>query len=108
MTKNDILRIKESEDGKKNESDNQNDNSGILQNNCEEKTENETRKIKTKNLKRCSSTVQPLPLEKTNERFTVENRKKEESKTPLKYCVFITNHPFLTFGEFILFVFILT
>ncbi|VDI79206.1 Hypothetical predicted protein [Mytilus galloprovincialis] len=98
MTKNDILRIKESEDGKKNELDNQNDNSGILQNNCEEKTEKETRKIKTKNLKRCSSTVQPLPLGENNESFTAENRKKEESKTPLKYCVFITNHPFLTFG----------
>ncbi|XP_071162133.1 protein dispatched homolog 1-like [Mytilus edulis] len=98
MTKNDILRIKESEDGKKNELDNQNDNSGILQNNCEEKTEKETRKIKTKNLKRCSSTVQPLPLGENNESFTAENRKKEESKTPLKYCVFITNHPFLTFA----------
>lgn len=74
------------------------DNHEKLQRKKEEKI-----KIRTKDLKRCSAKVRSIPVKQQESGTSNSNSDvksgKEDKKVPLKYCVFISNHPFITFGK---------
>ena len=73
----------------------------ILQSHQKGKTKKN--KIRTKSLKQCSSTVQPQTSTPNVEEFSGDRKSGgTEKKSPLKYCLFITSHPFISFGKYVL------